>query len=178
MRGEVRWVPSDSPTPSPTMPPCARPPPPPGLQPCAYAAERGRSPKEVTVHGLLQRGAYAALRSGAEPDRARRDAIGGRLEQQLWWCWAPPSTPRGSGYGAGSSLGQSFNPTFHPPSVCGRALSRAASAESPPAALTPSAAGPRPAPAHPGSLAKRNPIRIGGAPPSASIPPSFYLGPS
>lgn len=66
------------------------------------------------------------------------------MERQLWWCWAPPSTPRGSGYGAGSWLGPSFNPTPHPPSVCGRAVSRAASTKSHPAALTPSAAGPRP----------------------------------
>lgn len=46
----------------------------------------------------------------------------------------------------------------------------------------PAPPGPAPAPAHPGCLAKRNPIRIGGAPPSACISPLFafwaFLGES
>lgn len=98
------------------------------------------------------------------------------LEQQLWWCWAPPSTPRGSGYGAGSFLGQSFNPTFHSANVCERAVSRAAATESPSGSYTQRSLAPPLRPRIPGRPSPRNLIRTGSGPsPSFSLSPPWVL---
>lgn len=110
---------------------------------------------------------------GNEGNRIRRAGMlsAAVLEQQLWWCWAPPSTPRGSGYGAGSFLGQSFNPTFHSANVCERAVSRAAATESPSGSYTQRSLAPPLRPRIPGRPSPGNLIRTGSGP-SPSISPS------